>query len=352
MENRDREILREIVRAYVSSGEPISSRTLSKRRRFHLSPATIRNIMADLEDLGYLAQPHTSAGRVPTDLGYRLYVDVLMSPQPISSEEQEIVQQNLVAAAPDQGPILQTASRVLAKLSDQVAVVLAPAPAAAAVRSVHFVRISEKKFLAVIVGESNLVDHRLVVHEEDFTQAQLDRLSNLLSEEFGGLTLAQMREKVVEAMEKERNHWEAEISRLFPLADRVLEQEAAAADASVFVEGTSRMISKPEFSDVEKIRRIFRAFEEKARLALLLSGCLESSSPKVLIGREDPFTADNDLAVVAAGYAVGGRMVGTLGVVGPRRMDYSRLVPLVEFFGRSLGDRMDGEGSKTGVEGK
>lgn len=337
---RDREILREVIVSYVSTGEPVSSRTLSKQRNFELSPATIRNIMADLEDLGYLAQPHTSAGRVPTDRGYRLFVDVLMSPRRVSSREQEMVDANLVAAAPDQGPILQTAGRLLSELTDQVAVVVAPAAAGSAIRSVHFVRVSEQRFLAVLVTEANLVDHRLVVHPEDFTQRELDRLSRVLTDEFGGRTLSQMRDRVVSAMVEEKERWEAELGRLLPLADRALEQEEVAVGNDVVVEGTSRMMAKPEFADVEKMRRIFRAFEEKATLAALLTGCLDEPGPKVLIGSENDFTGGMDLSVVATGWTVDGRPAGSLGIVGPRRMDYSRLLPLVEYIGRSLGHRM------------
>ncbi len=340
LDERSRQVLREVVVSFVSSGEPVSSRTLAKSKKFSLSPATIRNIMADLEDLGYLTQPHTSAGRVPTDLGYRLFVDYLMNPRRVSSHDQEIVQHNLEATAGDQGPILQTASRVLSVLSDQVAVVLAPAASSAVIRSVHFVRVGENRFLAVIVTDANLVDHRLVVHDEDFNQAELDRLSRMLSEEFGGLTLFAMREKVLSAVAEEKVRYETELARMLPLADRALSGDASSVDASVYVEGTSRMITKPEFADVEKMRRIFRTFEEKARLASLLSGCLESRTTQVVIGGESPFTGDMDLAVVATGYGFAGKVVGTLGIVGPRRMDYSRLVPLVEYFGRCLGNRM------------
>jgi heat-inducible transcriptional repressor len=338
--DRDREVLREVVLAYVSTGEPVSSRTISRRHGFDLSPATIRNIMADLEDWGYLAQPHTSAGRIPTDLGYRKFVDSLMSPKRPTNHEQERVHTDLEVVLPDSEPILRTAGRLLSELTDQVAVVLSPTAAGSTVRSIHFVRIAEKRFLAVIVTGANLVDQRLVVHGEDFSQHDLDRFSRMLSGELAGLGLHEMRERVFSAMVEAKRSWEAELARMLPLADRALEQEVAGAGSEMVVEGTTRMMSKPEFADVEKMRRIFRIFEEKARIASLLSSCVDSSRARVVIGHEDPFTGDMDLAVVATGYGLSGGPMGTLGIVGPRRMDYSKLVPLVELIARSLGNRM------------
>jgi len=340
LDERGREILREIVRAYVASGEPVSSRSLSKSERFSLSPATIRNIMADLEDSGYLSHPHTSAGRVPTDQGYRFFVDVLMNPRKVTPHDQVVVQSNIEMASSDQGGLLQSASRVLSILSDQVAVVLAPAAVSAVIRSIHFVRVAEHRYLAIIVTEGNLVDHRVVAHPEDYPQAELDRLSRMLSEEFGGATLGEMREKLISAMAEEKQKYETELTRMFPLADRALDGESAGSGSAVFIEGTTRMITKPEFADLDKARRIFRAFEDKSKLAALLAGCLESHETRVVIGRESVFTGDMDLAVVATGYGAAGRTVGTVGIVGPRRMDYSRLVPLVEFVGQYLGNRM------------
>jgi len=340
LDARSREVLREVVLNYVRNGEPVSSRLLSKSRSFELSPATLRNVMADLEDSGFLVQPHTSAGRIPTDLGYRFFVDVLMHRRQITPEERQLVQANLETVVPDQSAFFGAVSRVLSSLSEQVAVVLAPTPSTAIVRSLHFVRVGEKRFLAVLVSDQGLVDHRLVVHDEDYGQPELDRLSNLLSEEFAGVNLFQMRERVVRAMAETHRQYEEVLARMLPLADRTLDQEAEATTSSIFVEGTAHMLDKPEFADIEQMRRLFEAFEDKARLVGLLAGCIDSKKSRIVIGSESPFTGDMDLSVVVTRYGAAGHGRGSIGIVGPRRMDYSRLLPLVEFLGTYLGNRM------------
>jgi heat-inducible transcriptional repressor len=340
LSERDRAVLREVVKIHVETGTPVSSRALAKSGRFALSPASIRNIMADLTDLGYLAQPHTSAGRVPTDLGYRYYIDELMSPVRISGRERELIRADLSTAGTDLSRLFHAASRLLARLSGEIGLVIAPDTSQRAIRSIHFVPISARKVLAVQVTEGDIVLSRMLELESALEVAELERIGRYLTETFGGMTLPQMRRHLIDSLAQEKARYDALLGRALALARSTIAVEEP-GEETIFVEGADQLLEKPEFADAESMRRLFRTFEEKARLLELINQCIDAEGARVVIGSESPFLTRNHLALVATPYGPHGERRGMVGVVGPTRMPYSRVISVVETLSEALSGRLE-----------
>jgi len=332
LDERSREVLASVVSAYIRSAAPVSSRHLSRSGGFTLSSASLRNAMADLEELGFLTHPHVSAGRVPTDLGYRTFVRDLMLPSGPSVEERARIASELGAESFEMDRFLHAASRLLSRLTGEVAVVAAPDSGRFILESVHFTRVAERKILVVQVSESGLVDSRLLETSEDYAQAELDAISRRITVDFAKRSLLEIGNLLLSALREEKVRFDAELSRALSLA-RLAFAEARGRDG-VFVEGTERIFEKPDYRDLELLRRMFHAFEEKARLVTFLTDCLGSPAVSVVIGSENAFTDETQSAVVTAAYGNGDRMLGVVGVIGPKRMPYSRIIPMVQELGR------------------
>lgn len=334
LDDREVAILRSVIREHIQTGEPIASGTVSRGRRFDLSPATIRSTMSQLEERGFLSQPHTSAGRVPTAKAYRLYVDGIVQPQRLSAARVRAIDEALAGRRGEITDLLAEASRQLSRLSHQVGVVLAPELDRIVVEHLEFVRIDPRRVVAIVVGRSGVVHNRILFVDEPMEQVELDRISRYLSEEFGGQTLPQIREAVLQKLTEERAAYDLLMARGLELGRRTVEAEPMAAE--IFVEGTSNLLSLPEFADWEKSKTLVQALEHKQVLVDLLGRVLEGEGVQVVIGDEQPSADLADCSLVAATYGAGSRVMGTLGIVGPQRMEYARAIALVDHLAHVL----------------
>jgi heat-inducible transcriptional repressor len=339
LDARSRSILKEIIRVHVDTGRPVSSRTLFKSNRFGLSPASIRNIMADLTDLGFLAQPHTSAGRVPTDRAYRVYIDELMRQRKVGDDVRERVDSDLDSAGADVSQLFTAASRLLSQLSGEIGFVVAPDALHTVVKSLRFLAVAPGKILCVQVNEPDVVISRVLETDVPYAPAELDALSEGLTREYGGLTLHEVRRRLAAALARERAEADRILGRAAVLARRAFEKKDG--EDRLFYDGTARLLEKPEFADVFSIKRIFQAFDEKARVLDLVSRYLDSPGTSVVLGSEDDRAVDPRLSAVLTSYGTGETLTGMLGVIGPARREYTRVIPVVDLLGRAVSDRLD-----------
>jgi heat-inducible transcriptional repressor len=338
LDPRSRTILKEIIRVHVDTGRPVSSRTLFKSNRFRLSPASIRNIMADLTDSGFLTQPHTSAGRVPTDRAYRLYIDELMRQRKVAVDVREQVDSDLTSAGADVPRLFQAASRLLSRLSGEVGFVVAPDALHTVVDSLRFLPVAPGKILVVQISGPEVLS-RVVETEIEYSARELDEMSDLVTREFCGRTLYEVRRRLVEAMAEEKAAYDRMLSRTIALGRKALEGGSEADQ--IYVDGTAHLLDKPEFADVDSLKRVFQAFEEKARLLDLMTRYLDSKRTCVVLGSEEAVTSDPRLSAVLTSYGSGDILSGTLGVIGPARREYPRVIPVVELLGRALSERLE-----------
>ena len=329
---RDREILRDIIQTHTLSGEPVSSRAVSKHVEHRLSAASIRNIMADLEDLGYLLQPHISAGRVPTAAAYRLYVESLMQTCRLSSEDRLYIDEHLHDALGDGETLMSATSRLLSELSQQVGIVLTPKVEETVLRNLQLVALEGERILCVVVSTGGFVDHVVVEAGERIPTGDLVRMSNYLNENFAGLRLGEIRDRLLSLMSEERSR----VDRWFTNMIALGRQAVVGSAPNVFLEGTTTLLNQPELADVDCVRRMLDTFADKARLVGLLNSCLESEGVRLCIGEDSEVTSALDFSLVATTYGIGDKSLGTLGILGPSRMEYPRIVALVRYLGANL----------------
>ena len=339
LDPRAREVLREIVVQHISSGEPIGSRTLSKCGKFQLSPASLRNVMADLEDLGYLQQPHTSAGRVPTDRGYRFFIDHLMKSRSLSTREREAIDEE-VRHADEIDEVLQLASKVLSKLSDQISVVFMPTLLQFTIRSMDFILVAETKIMCIIVGLNGVVVNKLIESHHRFTRDELDKISRYITGEFAGRTLDEIRRRLIRMTEQEQAQRDAMLQKTIALGIEAV-NDVAPFEHDLFVEGATSILNKPEFSDALALRRTFLALQEKEKLIEILESCLSEEALQILVGSESDFTQVHNFSIVAHRYGSTTGPLGIVGIIGPMRMEYSRMAPLVEYLSRALSRKVE-----------
>jgi len=336
---RARRILYATVTEYIATGEPVGSRTLAKRYGINLSPATIRNVLADLEEWGYLRQPHTSAGRVPTDRGFRVFVDALVQMRDVTAEDRAAVLQRL-RGLQNASDVLHEAGEVLSALTGAAGVVTAPKAEQEQLAQLRFMRLRADQLLVVLVTRSGVVENRVVQSPVDVDERELERVNNLLAELLATQqrSLLSVRDALIAQMALDRGT----VEQLRTHARRMV--EAAFDDGrptKVVIEGQGRLFDRPEFLDADKIRSFLRAFDDKERLVELLDHTLASGGVRVLIGHEAGLGAMEDVGLVATSY--GSREAsGTLGVIGPTRMDYAKVVPLVSFTARVMSDVLAG----------
>lgn len=339
LDEREREVLRAVVHEYISSGDPVGSSQLARRGEFDVSSATMRNVMADLEELGYLEKPHTSAGRVPTDQGYRFYCDVLIKLREPPPNELELIQHGLEAnKTVDEA--LQDASKMLHSLTHHASVVLIPRPAAIVLERLEFVRLKEDRILAVLVGKTGQVQNKLVALDFAISAEELVRAANYLNERLAQVPFEQLRGRIQSELESERAQYDE-------LASKALKLGAAAtelpATERVLIEGTGSLLDAPEFADVERMKALFRALDEKKKLLDLFDKVQLAREMQIFIGAESEFSASSDVSVIASPYGSSGPVLGTIGVIGPTRMNYQRVIPLVKYTAQVL-SKVLGEG--------
>ena len=319
MDDRAKLLLKALVERYIADGQPVGSRTLSKASGLELSPATIRNVMADLEDLGLIVSPHTSAGRVPTARGYRLFVDTMLTVQ-----RNQLVAPELAPEQPQK--VIANAAQLLSNLSQFVGVVMAPRRTSV-FRHIEFLRLSERRLLVIIVSPEGDVQNRVIFTDVDYAPDQLVEAANVLNAHYAGLAMEQVRERLKTEVERLRG----EVAALMQAAVSVGSEALSQAQDEVVISGERNLLSVSDFAgDMHNLRRAFDLFEQKTQLLRLLDVSSQAEGVRIFIGGESQVVPFEDLSVVSAPYEVDGQVVGTLGVIGPTRMPYDRMIEIVD----------------------
>jgi heat-inducible transcriptional repressor len=340
LNERRQDILRLIIRSYITSGEPVGSRTLSKFLGWKLSPATIRNVMSDLEEAGYLTQPHTSAGRIPSEKGYRFYVDHLADSAKVSKSDERYISRTL-AESDTPEDVMARASYLLSTISKNVGIVIAPPMAATILKHIEFVDLGEGKLLVILVSKSGLLQRKLIRVTDRYTQEELNRAGNYLVEKFVGKSLTQIRNDLLQMMQAERMLFDRMLSLLRAWGDSL---DAEGNVDGIYLQGTSNILNQPEFADVERMRMLFQMFEEKGRLVKILNECISSNPPDgvtIAIGSELGIPTMRDFTFITSSYASSDRTTGFLGIIGPIRMEYERGISIVGYLGRIVGEMIN-----------
>jgi len=328
LDKRSRLLLKTLVERYIAEGQPVGSRALSKISGLELSPATIRNVMADLEELGFVVSPHTSAGRVPTPRGYRLFVDSMLTVQPLEAGQSEIIHEQMQIAEPQRA--IQTAAQLLSSLSHFAGVVLTPRRTST-FRQVEFLRLSDRRVLMIVVAPDGDVQNRILLTDRPYTHAQLVEAANALNQHFAGMRFEDARAR----LEGEMLQLHSEILSLMNAAVRA-GAEAVQHDP-VVISGERNLIGVDELTaDMDKLRALFDLFEHKARLVGLLDDSSRSEGVQIYIGGESNLVPLDEMSMVVAPYEIHGKVVGTLGVIGPTRMAYERVIPIVDITAKLL----------------
>ncbi len=338
---RSRKILYALITEYISTGEAVGSRTLSRRYGIQLSPATIRSVLQDLEEEGFIQQPHTSAGRMPTDKGFRVFVDALVDLEEVSEVDRQAIRERLEGTRSG-GDVMREAGRVLSDLTGAATVLTAPAPEDEPLSELRFLPLRDGELLAILVGKTGTVQNRVVRGAARVDRADLDRVNNFLDSLLDGRSLRDLRNRLATEMDRERGTYRELAAKAKDMIERAV--GAVASAAVVFIEGQGRLFDRPEFSDVTKLRDYLRAFEEKERLLELLERTLDADGVRVIIGAEAGLGSLQDISVISSTYVAGGAG-GSVAVVGPTRMDYGKVVPLVEYTAQAVSSLLrDGAG--------
>ncbi len=324
LDERARLLLKALVERYIADGQPVGSRTLSKASGLDLSPATIRNVMSDLEDLGLIVSPHTSAGRIPTARGYRLFVDTMLTMQ--RDQYSSLSALGAPRLAPDQPQkVFSNAASILSDLSQFVGVVMAPRRTSV-FRHIEFLRLSERRILVIIVSPDGDVQNRVIFTETDYTQSQLIEAANFLNSHYAGMAIEEVRERLGNEVEALRG----EIASLMQAAVQV-SSEAIESRDEVVISGERNLLAVSDFSsDMGNLRKLFDLFEQKAQLMRLLDVSSRAEGVRIYIGGESQVVPYQELSIVTAPYEVDGKVVGTLGVIGPMRMPYEKMIQIVD----------------------
>ena len=329
MDERSKSLLKTLIEHYIADGQPVGSRALSEFSGLDLSAATIRNVMADLEEMGFVASPHTSSGRVPTPKGYRLFVDTMLTVRPIEEIIANEAQDAIQADAPQR--VVAAAAQVLSNLSNFAGVVLTPRRSEL-FKQIEFLRLSEKRILLILVTPDGDVQNRIILTDRDYSSSELVEASNYLNSQFAGLSFFEVKERLRHELEGLR----AGITSLMEAALKA-SADHADADSGMVISGERRLLNVGDLSsDMVKLKQLFGMFEEKTGLLQLLDVSSRAEGIQVFIGGESALVPMEDMAVITAPYNVDGRIVGTLGVIGPTRMAYERVIPIVDITAKLL----------------
>jgi heat-inducible transcriptional repressor len=332
-------LLKALIESYIRDGQPVGSRALSRDSGLSLSSATIRNVMADLEDLGFVASPHTSAGRIPTDKGYRLFVDSLLKLKPLQHEEVEEIERRLREASNGRA-LLQTVSQMLSSVSHMAGLVTLPNPHYVALSQIEFIGLSENRALAIMVMNNGEVQNRVVQLDRRYSGEELRRAANYLNEAFAGRSLPDVRAMLVRQLQETRQHMDQLMQDAIQVAQKVFD---AKPDEQVeyVIAGETNLMGFAELGNVDRLRRLFEAFNEKHDILRLLDNCLRAQGIQIFIGQESGYQILDDVSLVAAPYLIDNQVVGVLGIIGPTRMAYERVIPIVDVTAKLLGSALN-----------
>ncbi|GMU67669.1 MAG: heat-inducible transcription repressor HrcA [Steroidobacteraceae bacterium] len=333
---RAQHLLRVLVESYIRDGQPVGSRTLSRESGLALSSATIRNVMADLEAHGFVSSPHTSAGRIPTDKGYRFFVDTLLKVRALDSEEVTGIRRELLADTDDPKALVSAASRLLSSVTHLAGVVTLPRTQVQSVSHVEFLGLSENRILVILVFNDREVQNRIVKADRHFSPDELKRAANYLTEQFRGRTLVQGREEILRQLRETRDRLHDVMGSAIDVARQVV-SASEGAQMEYVIAGETNLMGVAELASVERLRRLFEAFNEKRDFLHLLDQSLRAEGVQIFIGHESGFQILDDCSLVTAPYSADNEVVGVLGVIGPTRMAYERVIPIVDLTARLLG---------------
>lgn len=355
LDARAQAVLSAVIKEHLVTGDAVGSLVLSDRfsNSPGLSSATIRNVLGELEEAGLVEQPHTSAGRIPTDKGYRYYVDNILEEARLSRADLRAIDKVFTTSGLDSATssdrIMERMSHALSELSDNVGIVVSPSLAENRLSHIEFVQLSDKRILVVLVTTSNIIHNKIIRLEDSLTQEELEQTARYLNSEYSGKSLLTIRSEILELMRVEKALYDRLLRNAILLCDMSLEDEGSTT-GDVYVDGASNILSKRDFVDVDRMRELFRTFEEKSRLIKILNECVSaeryasSGDVHVVIGREHPISSMSNCALITAPYRFGSNEhLGTLGVVGPMRIEYSRIMAMVNYMARLIEKRLDEE---------
>ena len=336
LDNRKRRILQAIIDEYINTAEPVGSRSIAKKHELGLSSATIRNEMADLEEMGYLAQLHTSSGRMPSDKGYRLYVDNLMEVRDLTLEEIRTVSNELNLKINELSALIKHASTVISRLTKYTAVVLTPKNEDCQIRKIETVLIDSKKVFVIVVSNSGTMKNCVANLASRIDKDELIQITTVLQKNLCGKTLAQSNQLEFERIRKEFLTYAEKESILNPILDAVLECFMQMNHSEIYLEGAANILNFPEFRNIERAREFLGILEEKKSISSVLSELSKGNHIKMLIGEENPIDEIKECSIVSTTYSTGDIVLGTIGIIGPKRMEYSKVVSTIEYINKLI----------------
>ena len=343
LDARTQHLFRVLVENYISDGQPIGSRTLARVSELDVSPATVRNIMSDLEVLGYLHSPHTSAGRVPTAQGYRLFVDTLVEVKPLNSSIVTGLKSRLTDTNVTQKAVVETASSLLSSLTQMAGVVTMPRQDTAAFRQIEFLNLSDKRILAILVVDQKEVHNRIIHLDREYSSSELREAANYLNDLLAGRNLHDVRKLLLQELDSVRQDMNDLMRTAIALGGKIFTQSADESDDNYIVDGQTNLMEFEELSSVDKLRGLFDAFSQKKEILHLLDRCICADGVQIFIGSESGYEVFDDCSVVSAPYKVNEDVKGVLAVVGPTRMAYDRVIPIVDVTAKLLSEALNSE---------
>jgi len=333
---RAQHLLRVLIETYIREGAPVGSRALSRESGLQLSSATIRNVMADLEELGFVASPHTSAGRVPTDKGYRFFVDTLLQVRPLDEAATAQMRRQVEASRDSPTDLVTAVSQLLSSVTQLAGIVTVPRVRDPSITQIEFVALSENRVLVVLVFNDREVQNRIIQLERHYSPEELRRASSYLNEQFRGRTLREVRQEILRQLSEAHAHMNQIMVEAISVAQQVFEG-GEEGRLEYVIKGETNLMGVAELTSVEKLRRLFEAFNEKRDFLHLLDQSLRAEGVQIFIGHESGYRILDDVSLVTAPYADGDSVVGVLGVIGPTRMAYERVIPIVDMTAKLLG---------------
>ena len=341
LSERTQHLLKFLVERYIRDGQPVGSRMLSRDAGLDLSSATVRNVMADLEEMGYLRAPHTSAGRVPTARGYRFFIDTLLRVKPLDPREIEALRRQIDRPAQNGAELARSVSDLLSGVTQLAGIVMLPRRQTMTLRQVEFLPLSERRVLAILVLNGQEVQNRIVQTRRSYDAAELQRAANYLNAQFGGRDIQQVRKTLLDELRETRDNLDRLMQTVVEMAEQTFETTPESDD--YVVAGQTHLMQYADLSDLDKLRQLFEAFNQKSDLLHLFDQCLHAGGVQIFVGEESGCGVLEGCSVVTAPYSAGDQVLGVLGIIGPTRMAYDRVIPVVDVTARLLAEVLDGQ---------
>lgn len=338
---RGETLLKTLIELYITEGQPVGSRTLARHADLNLSPATVRNVMSDLEELGLIHAPHTSAGRIPTQLGYRFFVDSLLTVKPLNNNAVESIQSRLSTES-DPKMILASASEMLSKVTHFAGLILVPGRENATFRQIEFLMLSSQRVLTILITDDGRVQNRVIPTDRKYSETELTQAANYFNDVYNGSSLAQVRRNLLGEMKTDSEEMHSIMKTAVTMAGKFFDEEEREKD-DVVLSGEENLLNIPDLCQIDTLQKLFDAFKTKQDLLDLLDRSMRVTGISIYIGEESGYRALDDVSVVAAPYETDGSIVGTVGVIGPTRMDYEEVIPIVDITARLVSGALSGK---------